>query len=84
MVVVAQNIINDTLRDSATPDGKIVMKKEKKIYLIEQTIPWITNRDEKFDFKAQVWRRSNFFEARKSRLCNRSNYTSRGCFQRLQ
>jgi len=46
---------NETLRDSATPDGKIVMKKEKKIYLIEQTIPWISNRDEKFDFKAQKY-----------------------------
>ena len=45
---------NETLRD-ATPDGKIVMKKEKKIYLVEQTIPWITNRDEKFDFKAQKY-----------------------------
>ena len=44
---------NETL--SATPDGKIVMKKEKKIYLTEQTIPWITNRDEKFDFKAQKY-----------------------------
>ena len=35
----------ETIRDSARPDGKLVMKNEKKIYLIEQTIPWIGNRD---------------------------------------
>ena len=27
------------------------MKKEKKIYLIEQTVPWISYRDAKYDFK---------------------------------
>ena len=41
----------ETIRDSAKPDGKLVMKKEKKIYLIEQTVPWISNRDAKYDFK---------------------------------
>ena len=45
----------ETLRDSATPDGKLTMKKEKKIYLIEQTIPWVSNRDKKYDFKANKY-----------------------------
>ena len=43
---------NETIRDRPTPDGKIMMKKEKKIYLIEQTIPWISNKEEKYEYKA--------------------------------
>ena len=27
------------------PDGKIVMKHEKKMYVLEQSVPWISNRD---------------------------------------
>jgi len=33
------------------PDGKIVMIEEKKIYLVEMTVPWIENRDIKYEFK---------------------------------
>ena len=33
------------------PDGKIVMAEEMKIYLIEMTVPWIDNRDVKYDLK---------------------------------
>ena len=45
----------ETLKERATPDGKIVLKKEKKIYLIEQTITWIANREDKFVFKKQKY-----------------------------
>jgi hypothetical protein len=33
------------------PDGKIIMIVEKKIYLIEMTVPWIGNRDDKYEYK---------------------------------
>ena len=33
------------------PDGKIVMVEERKIYLVEMTVPWIENRDVKYDLK---------------------------------
>lgn len=33
------------------PDGKIVMIDEKKIYLVEITVPWIGNRDVKHECK---------------------------------
>ena len=33
------------------PDGKIIMIEEKKIYLVEITVPWIQNRDEKYEYK---------------------------------
>ena len=39
------------IRDGARPDGKIVMKNEKKVSLIEQTVPWITNREAKVELK---------------------------------
>ena len=29
------------------PDGKIILKEEKIIYILEQSVPWITNREEK-------------------------------------
>jgi len=45
----------ESIKDSARPDGKLVMKNEKKIYLIEQTVPWITNRDEKYAFKCRKY-----------------------------
>ena len=33
------------------PDGKIIMIREKKIFLIEMTVPWIENRDRKYEYK---------------------------------
>ena len=41
----------ESTRDAARPDGKLIMKKEKKVILIEQTIPWISNRDVKYEYK---------------------------------
>ena len=29
------------------PDGKIIMKKEKTIFILEQAVPWISNREVK-------------------------------------
>ena len=51
----------ESIRDAARPDGKLVMKKEKKIYLIEQTVPWITNRDNKFEFKEKKYQEVQTF-----------------------
>ena len=45
----------ETVRDSARPDGKVVMKGEKKIFLVEQTVPWITNRDHKYTHKCRKY-----------------------------
>ena len=45
----------ETIRDSARPDGKVVMKNEKKIFLIEQTVPWIANRDNKYTYKCRKY-----------------------------
>ena len=33
------------------PDGKLLLKESKEIYLIEMTVPWIENRDEKLRYK---------------------------------
>ena len=41
----------ESIRDAARPDGKLIMKKEKKVILIEQTVPWISNRDVKYEYK---------------------------------
>ena len=42
----------ETMRDGARRDGKlIIMKKEEKIFLIELTVPWLSNRDEKYALK---------------------------------
>ena len=41
----------ETIRDAARPDGKLIMKKEKRVFLIEQTVPWISNRDSKYELK---------------------------------
>ena len=51
----------ESIRDAARPDGKIVMKKEKKIFLFEQTVPWITNRDEKYEHKQQKYQEVQTF-----------------------
>ena len=45
----------ETIKDSARPDGKLIMKKEKKVFLIEQTVPWITNRDTKYELKKEKY-----------------------------
>ena len=37
--------------EAPRPDGKIELIKEKKIFLVEITIPWHSNRDEKYLFK---------------------------------
>ena len=42
---------DETIHDSARPDGKIMMHQEKKIFLLEQTVPWHEYRDEKYKFK---------------------------------
>ena len=46
---------DETIRDGARPDGKLIMKNEKKIFLIEQTVPWLSNRDEKYDLKTNKY-----------------------------
>ena len=41
----------ESIRDAARPDGKLVMKNEKKVILIEKTVPWISNRGAKVELK---------------------------------
>ena len=38
------------------PDGKIKIKGEKKIFLIEMTCPWMDVRNEKYEYKAQKYK----------------------------
>ena len=38
------------------PDGRIIMVAEKKIFLIEMTVPWIENREMKFEFKENKYK----------------------------
>ena len=38
------------------PDGKIVLKKEKQIYVLEMSVPWIDNRQSKFQEKEEKYR----------------------------
>ena len=45
--------------DEATaprPDGKVVLLNEKKIFLIEMTVPWIEYRETKYDLKASKYK----------------------------
>ena len=51
----------ESIRDAARPDGKLVMKREKKVFLIEQTVPWISNRDDKFEFKKNKYQEVQTF-----------------------
>ena len=37
------------------PDGKIIVKSEKKIYLVEMTCPWLDHRNDKYNFKEQKY-----------------------------
>ena len=43
-------------RNVLRPDGKIVWKKEKKIYVLEQSVPWTSNREDKFEEKEEKYR----------------------------
>ena len=40
------------------PDGKVMINSENsmKIFLIEMTVPWIENRDEKLEFKCRKYK----------------------------
>ena len=51
----------ESIRDAARPDGKLIMKKEKKVILIEQTVPWISNRDIKYEFKKNKYLEAQSF-----------------------
>ena len=39
------------------PDGKLIINTEsdKRVYLIEMTVPWTTNRDEKYSYKTEKY-----------------------------
>ena len=38
------------------PDGKIILNAEKVIYVLEQTVPWITNREDKLEEKEEKYK----------------------------
>ena len=48
---------NDEIEEDRVfrPDGKIIIKNEKKIFLIEMTCPWVNFRNEKFEMKKQKY-----------------------------
>ena len=46
------NIVEENLK---RPDGKLKIKSEKKIYLIEMTCPWLNFRNEKYEYKTQKY-----------------------------
>lgn len=37
--------------DVFIPDGKIVLKQEKVVFIVEMTVPWIDTRDERYAYK---------------------------------
>ena len=39
------------------PDGKIILKKEKQIFILEMSVPWIDNRATKFEEKEAKYHR---------------------------
>ena len=43
-------------RNAKRPDGKLKMKKEKKIFLIEMSCPWLDKRNEKYTLKIDKYR----------------------------
>ena len=38
------------------PDGKVILMNEKKIYLIEMTVPWIEHRETKYKLKTNKYK----------------------------
>jgi len=42
---------NEDEAKSPRPDGKLELVKEKRIFLVEMTVPWPTNRKDKFLLK---------------------------------
>ena len=38
------------------PDGKIILHKDKKVYILENSIPWVENRSIKFNEKQDKYR----------------------------
>ena len=38
------------------PDGKIIFKDRKQIYVLEMSVPWIVNRKIKFDEKVEKYK----------------------------
>ena len=48
---------DEELKRPPRPDGKLIINKEneKKIYLIEMTVPWTENRKEKYLYKASKY-----------------------------
>ena len=47
---------NEDETKSSRPDGKIELLNEKKFFLVEMTVPWFTNRAEKYAFKENKYR----------------------------
>ena len=39
----------------ARPDGKVELINEKVLFLVEMTVPWFTNRAEKYSFKEEKY-----------------------------
>ena len=44
------------MKKKTRPDGKIILKNEKQIYVLEMSVPWIENRQSKFQEKEEKYR----------------------------
>ena len=38
------------------PDGKLILKQQSKIFVLEMSVPWITNREKKLEEKENKYR----------------------------
>ena len=43
-------------RKTLRPDGKVILRRQKKIFVLEMSIPWIDNRQTKFEEKEEKYR----------------------------
>ena len=48
--------VDEVEQHAQRPDGKIELKKEKRIYVLEMSIPWIKNRESKLDEKVEKYK----------------------------
>ena len=47
---------NEDGRKAKRPDGKLIMHKEKSIYILEMSVPWLKNRESKLTEKIEKYK----------------------------
>ena len=51
----SENESEEDLKNKMRPDGKLKLKKDKKIFILEQGCPWMTNRNEVYEVKSRKY-----------------------------